>query len=491
VFSLLDGRRDIARPTVYDVPSRLATVNSNLPDDVAAALGRTWVDDGPWSVVTALSRIDSRLGGSDGERAAASVVADAFERAGVRDVSLERFATQAWTRGGSRLELFGSDSRSSPRAFDCVALPYSPSGDVEADLVDVGHGTPAEIAARDVSSAVAVASTTTPGESRFVHRMEKYGSAVDAGAVGFVFVNHVPGQLPPTGSLRFDREAEIPAVGVSKETGDWLTDAARDGTADEDAGRVRFSVEARTDAAESQNVVGALGPEPKTVTDDGSAEEGTTDGDLFLVAHYDAHDVGEGALDNACGVACVVGAARILATMDLPRRVRVAAVGCEETGLVGAESLAADVDLDEIAAVVNVDGAGRFRDLVAMTHTSDDSRDVAETVAAATGHPIQIETAPHPFSDQWPFVRRGVPALQLHADSGERGRGWGHTAADTRDKVDSRVLREHAMLTALLVRELTAREPARLDRDALAERFRAIDFEPGMRAAGLWPDDWD
>jgi Zn-dependent M28 family amino/carboxypeptidase len=209
------------------------------------------------------------------------------------------------------------------------------------------------------------------------------------------------------------------------------------------------------------------------------------------VAHYDAHDVGEGALDNACGVACVVGAARILAAMDLPRRVRVAAVGCEETGLVGAESLAADVDRDEIAAVVNVDGAGRFRDLVAMTHTSPDSRDVAETVAAATDHPIQIETEPHPFSDQWPFVRRGVPAIQLHADSGERGRGWGHTAADTRDKVDSRVLREHAMLTALLVRELAARGPARLDRDALAERFRAIDFEPGMRAAGLWPDDWD
>jgi hypothetical protein len=47
------------------------------------------------------------------------------------------------------------------------------------------------------------------------------------------------------------------------------------------------------------------------------------------------------------------------------------------------------------------------------------------------------------------------------------------------------------MLTAVLVRELLASSPPRLDRDTLAERFRAADFEPGMRAAGLWPADWD
>jgi Iap family predicted aminopeptidase len=445
-------------------------VTSNLSDRTAAALGRAWADDEPWSLVTDLARIDSRLGGSAGEREAASVVARALERSGVRDVSLDPFSTAVWTRGRSRLELLdaaGGDD--SAQSFDCVALPYSPAGDVEAAPVDVGSGTPREIRAADVSGRVAVASTTTPGGSRFVHRMEKYGCAVDEGAVGFVFVNHVPGQLPPTGSLRFDGEAEIPAVGVSKETGSWLTDAAPD--------RVRLSVEATTERGESQNVVGRLGP------DEGEGAE-----ELLLLAHYDAHDVGEGALDNACGVAVAVAACRILAEMDLSRRVRVAAVGCEETGLVGSEHLASRLDP---AAVVNVDGAGRFRDLVAMTHTSDETAAVAERVGEEAGHPVRVKTEPHPFSDQWPFVRRGVPALQLHSDSGERGRGWAHTAADTRDKVDRRTLRDHAMLTALLVHELAARDPPRLDRDALADAFRAADFEPGMRAAGLWPDAWE
>jgi Zn-dependent M28 family amino/carboxypeptidase len=450
-------------------------VNPTPSDEAATALGRAWTDDTAYSLVTELSRIDSRLGGSDGEREAASVVARALEASGVRDVSLDSFPTQVWTRGTSRLELIDPE-----RTFDCIALPYSPAGEVEGDLVDVGHGTPREIRDADVSGRVAVASTTTPS-GRFIHRMEKYGCAVDEGAVGFVFVNHIPGQLPPTGSLRFDREAEIPAVGVSRETGAWLTDASPPGSA-------RLSVEATTEAGQSQNVVGTLGPRRASdgSGDGGGDGDGHTD-DLLLVAHYDAHDIGEGALDNACGVAVVVAACRILSELDLARPIRVAAVGCEETGLVGAEHLASTLDP---AAVVNVDGAGRFRDLVAMTHTSEATQAVTERVAEATGNPIRVKSKPHPFSDQWPFVRTGVPALQLHSDSGERGRGWGHTAADTRDKVDPRTLREHAMLTALLVRELAADDPVRLDTDDLADAFRAADFEPGMRAAGLWPDEW-
>ena len=446
---------------------------NNDTDDIqtpSAALGRAWLDDTPWEFLSDLTAIGNRMGGSDGERRAAALVADAFRDAGLDDVHLHEFDTNRWTRGSASLDLLAPDERS----FETIALPYCPPGEVEGELVDVGHGTPAEVDEVDVEGKIAVASTTTPSGGRFVHRMEKFGHAVEAGAVGFVFVNHVAGQLPPTGALRFDEEADAVAVGVSKETGAWLTDYADRG------GRARLSVDARTEPATSQNVLGTVGSE----------SEAESEGDLLLLAHYDAHDVAEGALDNGCGIAVVVAAARLLAELDLDRRVRVAAVGCEETGLVGSEALADRLDLDDVAAVVNVDGAGRFRDLVALTHTSETTADVARTVADETGQPIRVETDPHPFSDQWPFVRRGVPALQLHSDSGERGRGWAHTTADTRDKVDPRNLREHAMLTALLVRELAARDPTRLDTDAVAAAFRDADFERGMRAADLWPTAW-
>ena len=445
---------------------------------LAPTLGRTWATDAPWRFLTDLTAIGCRMAGSDGERAAASLVADVFEDAGVQAVHTESFELSAWEREDATLSVTttGTDGTDRTREFPALALPYTPSGSVSGELVDVGHGTPAEIDAVDVTDAIAVASTTTPPGSRFVHRMETFGCAVEAGAGGFVFVNHVDGQLPPTGSLTFGEEAPAVAVGVSSETGGWLREYARN--TDGPAGTASLSVDASVRPGTSQNVVGRLGP--------------ATEERLLLLAHYDGHDIAEAALDNGCGIATLVTAARILAGADLPIGVDVVGVGCEEVGLLGAEHLASTTDLERIRGVVNIDGAGRCRDLRALTHTSETAAAIARAVSTATGRPIAVEETPHPFSDQWPFLRRGVPSLQLHSDTDERGRGWGHTHADTRDKVDDRNLREHGMLAALVVAEFVApaRSPGRVDTETLAEAFREADFETGMRAADLWPTEW-
>ena len=445
---------------------------------LAPTLGRTWATDAPWRFLTDLTAIGSRMAGSDGERAAASLVADVFEDAGVQAVHTESFELSAWEREDATLSVTttGTDGTDRTREFPALALPYTPSGSVSGELVDVGHGTPAEIDAVDVTDAIAVASTTTPPGSRFVHRMETFGCAVEAGAGGFVFVNHVDGQLPPTGSLTFGEEAPAVAVGVSSETGGWLREYARN--TDGPAGTASLSVDASVRPGTSQNVVGRLGP--------------ATEERLLLLAHYDGHDIAEAALDNGCGIATLVTAARILAGADLPIGVDVVGVGCEEVGLLGAEHLASTTDLERIRGVVNIDGAGRCRDLRALTHTSETAAAIARAVSTATGRPIAVEETPHPFSDQWPFLRRGVPSLQLHSDTDERGRGWGHTHADTRDKVDDRNLREHGMLAALVVAEFAApaRSPGRVDSETLAEAFREADFEAGMRAADRWPAEW-
>ena len=445
---------------------------------LAPTLGRTWATDAPWRFLTDLTAIGSRMAGSDGERAAASLVADVFEDAGVQAVHTESFELSVWEREDATLSVTttGTDGTDRTREFPALALPYTPSGSVSGELVDVGHGTPAEIDAVDVTDAIAVASTTTPPGSRFVHRMETFGCAVEAGAGGFVFVNHVDGQLPPTGSLTFGEEAPAVAVGVSSETGGWLREYARN--TDGPAGTASLSVDASVRPGTSQNVVGRLGP--------------ATEERLLLLAHYDGHDIAEAALDNGCGIATLVTAARILAGADLPIGVDVVGVGCEEVGLLGAEHLASTTDLERIRGVVNIDGAGRCRDLRALTHTSETAAAIARAVSTATGRPIAVEETPHPFSDQWPFLRRGVPSLQLHSDTDERGRGWGHTHADTRDKVDDRNLREHGMLTALVVAEFAApaRSPGRVDSETLAEAFREADFEAGMRAADRWPAEW-
>jgi Zn-dependent M28 family amino/carboxypeptidase len=458
----------------------------------AAAIGRATLALEPWVLLGEVTGLGSRMAGSEGERRAADLLADRLADAGVRDVRREPFSMPVWTRGETTLRVTAPDERS----FEAIALPYSPAGTVAGPLVDVGHGTPEAVDAADVERAVAVASTTTPPGERFVHRMEKYGHAVEAGAAGFVFVNHVSGQLPPTGSLRVDGEAPIPAVGVSAETGEWLREYA------DREGRIRYEVAASTTAGESGNVRGRLpasgGPDGGSERSEGSGGSsggGDGDGDVLLVAHYDAHDVGEGALDNGCGVAVVATAVGLLAAPEtrLASDVRVAFLGAEEAGLLGAERLAERLDPDSLRAVVNVDGAGRNRDLVALTHTSSATGAAVERVSDRTRQPVQVDDRPHPFSDHWPFVRRGVPAVQFHSDSGERGRGWTHTRADTRDKVDDRDVREHAVLVALVVAELARTDRAdlpRLSARSLREAFREESFEPGMRAAGMWPDAW-
>ncbi|USZ67176.1 M28 family metallopeptidase [Halorussus salilacus] len=436
--------------------------------DIDRLLGETWRDDYPWEFITRLTEIENRMGGHPGERRAADLVVEGFERAGARNVGVESFEMRRWSRGDAELAVTDPVERS----FETIALPYSPPGEVRGELVDAGYGTPEELDELDLRGKIVVASTTTPEGSRFVHRMEKFGHAAAAGAEAFVFRNHKPGQLPPTGSLEFDAQAAVPGVGVSKETGAWLTDYADRGAT------ASLRVDATTERATSHNAVAELGPD--------------TDEEVVVVGHHDAHDIAEGALDNGCGITTVVAAAHLLAEMDLDTRVRIAGVGCEEIGLLGAEALAERLDLDDVRAVVNVDGAGRFRDLLAYTHGSEAMADLVEAVADEANQPVDTTDRVHPFSDHWPFLKRGVPALQLHSVSGERGRGWGHTHADTRDKVDDRNLREHAMLTALLVRKLAGTdEVPRRSPEAVAAELRADDYEAGMKAAGIWPEGWD
>ncbi|WP_436926329.1 M28 family peptidase [Halosimplex amylolyticum] len=479
-----------------------ATPPDAVDDAVAAALGRAWLADDSWDLLTRLTELDDRLGGHPGDRRAAELVADAFENAGVRNVREEPFAVNRWTRRRTELAVSVPD-RGVERSFEAVALPYSPAYEGEAPLVDVGYGTPAELDEADVAGSVAVTRTATPPDfGRPYHRAEKVGHAAAAGAEAFVFTNHVPGQLPPTGSLRFNREAAIPGLGVSKETGDWLREYAAEGA------RAHVRVDAETEPGTSRNVVGVVGPDPgdaegqRSPSADGQrapSADGqrapSADGEVVVLAHFDAHDVGEGALDNGCGIATVVGMARILAAMDLDRRVRIAGVSCEELGLMGSEALVADLALGDVHAVVNVDGAGRYRELNALAHASDAMAGLAGSVADAVGHPVSVQDRPHPYSDHWPFLREGVPALQLHSKApdaeGTWDRGWTHTRADTRDKADRRNLREHAMLAALFVREIAAADVPRIDRESVREGLEAYGADEGMRAADIWPEEWD
>ncbi|MFC7155297.1 M28 family peptidase [Halomarina halobia] len=446
-------------------------------------IGATFTSRAGWSHLEALVDVGDRMAGGDGEREAAELTRDALSAAGARDAHLDEFEVQGWTRGDSAIRAGDTEQA-------CIALPRSPSGSATGEFVDLGYGLPEDFD-RDLDGTVVMVSSTVPDYyDRFVHRREKYYRAVRAGASAFVFRNHVDGCLAPTGSVGTPDApiGDVPAVGVSSEVGARLArwfDGAEDGSGGRADGRsagaggeVEVEVECEYTPATSQNVHALIGPE--------------TDREVLVTSHVDAHDIAEGAMDNGAGTAMVVELANALAAREdeLETTVRFVCFGSEEVGLRGSGYDAERRDLDSVTAVVNCDGVLQGRTLSAYTHGFDDLEAVLRGVAEHFDHPIATNPRQGPHSDHWPYVLAGgVPAYHVASETGDRGRGWGHTRADTLDKLESRDLREGAVLLTELVVRL-AREDTEIARQSREEIVAALEREghaEGLRITGDLP----
>ncbi|WP_254528976.1 M28 family peptidase [Natrinema gelatinilyticum] len=431
-------------------------------------IGTVFESDVGWTHLERLVDVGNRMAGSEGEREAAELTRDELADVGVRDARLESFEIQGWTRGESAI-MAGDTTQ------DCIALPRSPSGRVDAPLIDLGYGLPEDFAETDVQDAIVMVRSDVPNYfDRYIHRREKYHHAAEHGAAGFLYRNHVEGCLPPTGSVGWKEDpiGPIPALGVSNEVGARLARRF-------DSQSIAISVEADSHPAQSQNVRAELGPD--------------TEERVLVTSHVDAHDISEGALDNGAGTAMVVELANALADREdeLETCVEFVVFGAEEVGLVGSTRYAERADHRAIKAVVNNDGVVSDRTLSIVTHGFDALEETATVVADRYDHPIETVPRVGPHSDHWPFAKWGVPGCHVKSMSDDAGRGWGHTFADTIEKLEPRTLSEQAILLTAYVVELARdevtvehREPA-----AIAADLESQGLAEGMRITGDWPYD--
>jgi aminopeptidase YwaD len=433
---------------------------ARLTDSV---IGDAYRNSIAWETLTSLVDIENRMAGQVGEEEGAETITATFEAIGLRNVDIEEFEVPGWWRGSSLLDLPDRESTYTHQ-HQVLALPGTPAGEESADLVDVGHGTPSEFEEADIEGTIAMASSKTPEDhDRWIHRKEKYEAAVEGGAVGFIFRNHVEGCLPPTGGIhQGDDPGAIPAVGVSRELGHRLVRHCEDGPIE-----ATLSVDCRNETTDSRNASGVLGPE--------------TEERILVTAHHDSHDIAEGAEDNGAGSALVCEVARLLAQVedDLEVAVECVTFGAEETGLRGSAHMAETQEHDEIKAIVNLDAIGGSRTLAIDTHGFDQLGDAFETVSERLDTPIELSEDIVPHSDHWPFVQEGVPGLMASSASESDDRGWGHTHADTLDKLDKRDFRDLAVLVASGVAELSDhdRTPEHVDSEIIEERAKEQGFD--------------
>jgi hypothetical protein len=184
--------------------------------------------------------------------------------------------------------------------------------------------------------------------------------------------------------------------------------------------RVKVAIEART--IDSDNVIGILrGIDPNL-----RAEY------LVVSAHLDHVGVGEpiggdriynGAMDNASGIATLIEtAAGAAARGGLKRSVVFAAVTAEEKGLLGSRYFANRPTLKAgtIVANLNTDMFLPLFPLKSLVVQGLEESDLAEDLKRVA-RPLAIEVLSDPEpernafirSDQYSFIKRGVPALSL------------------------------------------------------------------------------
>jgi hypothetical protein len=197
-------------------------------------------------------------------------------------------------------------------------------------------------------------------------------------------------------------------------------------------GTVTLASRSKLEPVTSRNVVGKV---PAGASSDGDAAASRAGEHILLTAHLDHVGTGaavngdsiyNGAQDNAVGIAAMLEAGRLLMQSrdSMQRSVLLLATTAEEKGLLGADYFAANptVPLASIVANVNLDMPTHLApvtDLIpyGIEHSTLDT--VAKTAVEAAG----LTLTPDPFpdevlfvrSDQYSFVRKGVPAVYLGA----------------------------------------------------------------------------
>lgn len=204
--------------------------------------------------------------------------------------------------------------------------------------------------------------------------------------------------------------------------------------------KVSIELKSEVRRVESMNVAGILPGRDARLRDEY----------VIYSAHWDHLGIGEpnkkgdniynGAVDNASGVASVLGIAEAFARLPLSERPRRSILflfpTAEEQGLLGAEWYSQHplVPLKKTAANINLDSMnilGRTRDFVPLGAERSSLESVVESVARANNMSVQPDQLPEQGSfyrsDHFPFAKVGVPSISLKEgmDFIGRPKGWG------------------------------------------------------------------
>ncbi|MEZ5293104.1 MAG: M28 family metallopeptidase [Vicinamibacterales bacterium] len=408
--------------------------------------------------------------GSPEHRKAANYVADQFARAGIEPAGVNGFL-QPVTFRSRRIDESQSSlalvrrGRVAPVELGAEAtfsMRIDPAPAVQAPLVFAGHGLVVpeaqhdDFAGLDVAGKVVVylsgSPRSVPGalSAHYQSAAERWAVLKRLGAVGTISIANPKSMDVPwerSAPNRLNPAMALADPSLDETAGQQLSAAFNPASAERlfegsghtfaemleiaDAGgalphfplpqSVRAAVAVETQIVESQNVAGVVrGSDPALAGEF-----------VVLTAHLDHVGIGapidgdpiyNGAMDNASGVATLLEAARAVAEARPRRSVLFVAVTAEEKGLLGSRyfALHPTVPADRLVANINMDMFLPLFPLKTLMVLGLDESDLGDDVRAVSqSMTVAVQPDPEPQrnrfirSDQYSFIRQGVPALAM------------------------------------------------------------------------------
>ncbi|MDQ1280100.1 MAG: hypothetical protein QG670_1362 [Thermoproteota archaeon] len=463
-------------------------MSKNLEEIEKEILGEAYFSNETRKNLAVLCSFGCRFAGTPSEEEAVKYLLQKMKDYNLSKPHREEVKYLGWKRGIAKLEVTKPESKE----LECIGLPWSPSTSkegLEAELLNIGNGTYVdyELHRDDVKGKIVMTSAFTPPWMRGQHRCEKLCRAENMGAAGFIYAKNDPGLLCETGVASWNppetlgRIVKFPAVGTSKEVASYLTRLREKGKVS-----VRITAKHTSAPALTWNVVGEV--------------EGSDKPDEVIVVggHLDGHDIAVGAMDNAAGVCVVLETARLLSIHKnaIKRTVRFIAFPGEETGCFGSAGYVMEhlKELDKIKFMFNLDGAGRAARPGIMVQGWPDAIPFFKNVSRNMDQPMSVDVNFGIYSDHMPFALRGIQTASLVGGIGFTAstgtRGWGHTKADTEDKVDVRDMREaSANLARVLFRMATIEELPfkRKSNEEIKTMLHRQGYDEVMEVLGSYP----
>ncbi len=427
-----------------------------------------------WGHVSFLASdaLEGRDTGSDGHKKAAAYVAEQFKAAGLAPAGTSGylqpvgFTSRTIVEAQSSLALVRG-GKAEPVALGVDAafsMRIDPAPTVDAGLAFVGYGLSIpelkidDLAGQDLRGKVVVYLVGSPAgvpDALGAHAQSaaaRWAALKQAGAIGAIVVQHPGRQEPPwerAALARLQPAMSLADASLHDTAGQQVAIAFNPASAERlFAGsgrtfadivkladdrkplpvfplptRVRATVKVETAAVTSDNVAGLLRGSDPTLRDEYVVLSGHLD-HLGIGGAVNGDRIYNGAMDNASGIASLIETARTLAAApQRPKRsVLFVAVTAEEKGLLGSRYFASHptVPARNVVANINMDMFLPLFPMKSVMVFGLDESDLGGSVrqvAVAMG--LGVQGDPEPLrnrfirSDQYSFIRQGVPALAL------------------------------------------------------------------------------